>query len=178
MILGVGLTGTGTGRLAKALKILGINGVHRITDLPTTHVNPDNLGVDAVTNFAGLLQSKFFSLETLKNRYPNGTFILTTREFDPWFDYCKKHFLALHANIKSKGPKVKSTPLQYTLFDGIVDEYAYQEYYDAHHIKVENVLGDTVLKLDMSTNCWDILCNRLGVLIPREDWPSGKAADC
>lgn len=87
-IFGIGLSRTGTKSLAAALQILGYNTLHYC---PLVN-NGEGVSLDDIKKYDAVVSTSFYNMyATLDLQYPNGKFILTTRDEECWFTSISKY---------------------------------------------------------------------------------------
>ena len=168
MILNIGLPRTGTASMAEALKILGYKKVvHKVSELKIISIE-EIKKLDALTDFAGLIQAKAFTLDQIKKEF-DAQFILTTRPFGSWYESCTNFFKRKH-NPNNPGPDKYVSPIHDTVFKGITDEDAYKKMYTDHNVRAK-LLFPGLLELNVEEVSWKKLCNFLKKSVPEEDYP-------
>ena len=156
MILGFGLSKTGTTSLNRALQILGYKARH----LPSKQ----ELFSDKYDAFSDIPCLAY--LEALLLLYPDAKLIYTSREIFSWLDSCHRHFKPTKNSYF-----LELRQLVYGSF------YPQQEHFLLTHKRCE----DKAMKLSKSRsvlflpleaeNKWELICNYLGVTAPEIDYP-------
>ena len=176
MIIGVGLSRTGTTTLNKALCILGLNSIHYHPHLLKNALwgQPQSFrvydDVDAVTD----LPAAHFYKEILK-AYPNSKTILTIRDEDSWFNSVSHHYHTINYRIDSlsETPErkewLKETSLQ-------IRKVVYgstevnEEYISRYRYHNKTVKSDLVMNITEGDG-WKPLCQLLDKPIPDVPFP-------
>ena len=160
LIFGIGLNKTGTKALCSALSMLGLRVCH---DWDATSEQVDRLRsgqkdvfLEADAWFDGTLA---YHVELLAERFPDATFILTTRNKNDWLRSRIIHVLYNRVYETSDWQEI--------------DTRAWSKEWDQHHEKVIDVLSQhRLVILDIpGGDGWEQLCPPLGLPIPHAPFP-------
>ena len=197
IVLGVGLSKTGTTSLHRALQLLNLKCIHhdqsRLNDiLDGSNPNPDFRrydDLDAVTD----IPSAYFFHEIL-DAYPESKAILTIRDIDAWWKSLLYHWNTLHPlrktsvfyriggvlGLKRWPGKAED---EYNMFrrhlrnyvygSVVASEFLYKKKYIEHNERVQaSVPAHRLLVMNITAgDGWDKLCPFLGMSIPSETFP-------
>ena len=176
MIIGVGLSRTGTTSLNEALRTLGIKSIHY-----QPHLLEDALWgrdqnfrvydhVEAVTD----LPAAHFYRE-ISTAYPNSKLILTIREENSWFQSVSHHYRTIEDRINllqtteetKNWLKKTSRQIRKVVYGSEKVTKEYIEKYKTHN---ESVNADLTMDITEGDG-WEKLCNFLNKPIPNTPFP-------
>ena len=175
MVIGVGLSRTGTTSLNEALEILGLRSVHYCPDRFLSIMNGKSTDfrvmddVDAVTDIPAAIFYKELSKEYLGSK-----FILTLREEQDWLKSVRHHYETLDDKIDY----LYASSVQKDWLRSIgkqVQAYVYGgEYISVYrrHIQAVSEFCDPLLSMNIvEGDGWEKLCPFLELPTPNKSFP-------
>lgn len=169
-VFGIGLSKTGTSSLQKALEVIGYPGVH----------NPP---CDTVLQLAEERKSLTDAAvipyyRTLRWKYPDAKFVLTTRDTEDWLDSCRAHW----SRVQPSESDVKTRQNRIAIYgreDFNADDF--RRIKEAHEKTVKTLFNSEphrLLVMDITKEDeWEKLCSFLGVPIPDKEFPRENRRD-
>lgn len=153
MILGVGLSKTGTKSLNKALQILGYKSLHFPSKQQLFSGN-----YEAFTDIPC-----YAYLTQLLAIYPNTKLICTTRNVDTWIESCEKFFKPTDNAYLMELRKM-------VYGDANFNKSLWIDAFHHHHFTLSSY--PNILYLPVNHNDkWQLLCNFLSKPLPNVDYP-------
>ncbi|WP_324281568.1 sulfotransferase [Cyanobacterium aponinum UTEX 3221] len=156
MILGIGLSKTGTKSLKEALQILGYKSLHLPSKQQLFSGN-----YEAFTDIPA-----YVYLTQLLTFYSKTRLICTTRNVDTWIESCREHFKPTN---NAYFIELRNSVYGQSVFDEIVWRSAYK----SHSLRLKVIAHYcNILFLPLeSPNKWDLLCDFLNKSKPNVDYP-------
>ncbi|MCS4119427.1 sulfotransferase family protein [Salinibacter ruber] len=169
-IFGVGMQRTGTGSVARALRVLGYDSEHFPVDLWHDRSHPILFQNDAF--FDNPIPIIY---QELDERFPESKFILTVRDEDDWLESCEFLFTekreAFGFDTSERIQEMHRALYGLNHFDADSFRTAYRR----HNEEVKQYFSDRsddLLVLDIAQeDKWTPLCSFLGVERPEEPFP-------
>ena len=180
MVLGIGLSKTGTTSLNSALQILGWDSKHDPAELLRFDEGSGDgrlrIDLEAAARHPALTDlpiARFF--KELDAAIPGIKFIATTRAPEPWLKSVSNH-------IYKPSPFAVERELHRQMYGSdTFDRELYSQAYARHYSAVEEYFADRpadILFLDVSDeNKWERLCSFLGLPVPTIPYPSENTAN-
>lgn len=175
IVLGIGLSKTGTTSLNSALEVLGWDARHNPTDLLRLDGGRLSIDVEAARRREALTDlpvARFF--RELDEAIPGARFVVTTRSLDSWLPSAKNHFYA-------PSPHAAECELIRQVYGAeAFDAERFAEGYRRHYAAVERHFADRprdALVLDVrDSDKWERLCAFLGEPVPDVPYPASNPA--
>lgn len=201
-IIGAGFPRTGTSSLKVGLEMLGFDECYHMKNLL---INPyklpywNELETKGTTNYEELFEGfqaivdipGYLYYQTLMDQYPNAKVILSTRDFDGWYDSINSTLVkAVYPNFdfklmilrnaifrpvvfKSKKcvDMVKRTFFENQFEGNFSDKARAKELYYRHHETVKQTVPEDKLLIYKPGDGWEPLCTFLNVPVPEQEYP-------
>ncbi len=201
-VIGAGFPRTGTSSMKVALQILGFDECYHMKNLlidPYKLPLWNELESKGTTDFEKLFDGFQASVDIpgylyyklLMDKYPDAKVILTTRNFDKWYDSINATLMkAVYPNIglklkiirkalsrpsvfqsKKCVDMVKRTFFEMQFQKKFADKDHSRTLFDAHHAEVISHVPEDRLLIYEPGQGWEPLCNFLELPTPKESYP-------
>lgn len=179
-IFGVGLSKTATTTLCDALNVLGFKSIHYA---PIARISNGKVKLtwpwwiedyDAMADLP--VAATYWQLA---ERFPNATFILTTRDEDAWLTSAQKHFNATSYQDAKRQPRFANGVLldAHMYGQNVFDEDVFRKAFRAHNEAVRKHFADhpRFYELDIcGGDSWKALCDIVDQPIPDVPFPKSN----
>lgn len=187
-VFGIGLSRTGTTSLTRALQILGYRAVHFPAD-PQTQAQlteflrapADTLGLSLLDSVDALTDTPVAATyQALDRAYPGSSFVLTTRQMEPWLASCDAYWESFLYGLYAEDPDAPYVRLVNRFVYGTdrFERQAFTAAYLRHEAEVRAYFnarpGDCVLVDICGGDGWPELCGFLGVDAPSVAFPHAQ----
>jgi Sulfotransferase domain len=184
VVVGVGLSKTGTTSLSDALNVLGYRSFHTP---PIIKMREDHQidyfwpwWLSKYNAYCDLPVPAYYKL--FDKKYPNAKFILTVRDSEDWLKSCKKHYTKEFADyMRNKSTNHNLIMSFHKFFYGaeVFDEDLYLQKYNSHIEEIMNYFEgrDNFLLLDIfNGEPYKELSSFLGKNAPTTEFPHSNKA--
>jgi hypothetical protein len=178
MIIGVGLSRTGTTSLNKALNILGIKSIHYHPHLLKNALWGKSQNFKVYENFDAVtdLPAAYFYKE-ISNVYQNSKLILTIRDENEWYASVSHHYKNIDNRInsleeslkKKKWLKKVSRKIREVVYGSAEVTEDYITKYNDHNNELK-LKSDLIMDITKGDG-WQKLCHFLNKPVPKIEFP-------